>query len=93
MTGTGQHDPYAARPWLASYPPGVPQDIDPSRYSTLVDMFRKSAAAFADRYPACALLLKGPKTIVARAGQPLSYNQTGHSGLACGGSGDRHAAR
>ncbi|CAJ0891129.1 long-chain acyl-CoA synthetase [freshwater sediment metagenome] len=49
MTGDPQHDPYAARPWLASYPPGVPHEIDPSEYSTLVDMFRKSVEAFTDR--------------------------------------------
>jgi long-chain acyl-CoA synthetase len=50
MTGPEQqHDPYAARPWLASYPAGVPAAIDPSGSSTLVDLFRKSAAAYADR--------------------------------------------
>ncbi|KAF2990669.1 AMP-binding protein [Methylocystis sp. MJC1] len=43
-----QHDPYAARPWLASYPAGVPATIDPGR-STLVDLLRKSTAAYADR--------------------------------------------
>ncbi|WP_330083874.1 AMP-binding protein [Methylocystis iwaonis] len=43
-----QHDPYATRPWLASYPAGVPATIDPGR-STLVDLLRKSAAAYADR--------------------------------------------
>jgi long-chain acyl-CoA synthetase len=43
-----QHDPYAARPWLASHPAGVPATIDPGR-STLVDLLRKSTAAYADR--------------------------------------------
>jgi len=43
-------DPYAARPWLASYPAGVPADIAPSALSkTIVDMFDESVAAFADR--------------------------------------------
>lgn len=42
-------DPYAARPWLASYPPDVPADIPEDQYSTLVEMFRKSVGAFADR--------------------------------------------
>jgi long-chain acyl-CoA synthetase len=44
-----QQDPYAARPWLASYPSGVPADIDPSATSTVVEMFRKSASDYADR--------------------------------------------
>jgi long-chain acyl-CoA synthetase len=48
MTSERQPDPYAARPWLASYPPGVPADIDPSACATLVDMFRGAVAAHAD---------------------------------------------
>jgi long-chain acyl-CoA synthetase len=48
MTSTVQ-DPYAARPWLASYPDSVPADIDPAACPTLVAMFRESVAAFADR--------------------------------------------
>lgn len=44
-----QQDPYAARPWLASYPPDVPADIDPAAYSTVVEIFRRSAADYADR--------------------------------------------
>lgn len=42
-------DPYAARPWLASYPPTAPADVDPASYSTLNDVFLGSAAAFKDR--------------------------------------------
>lgn len=49
MTGDRQHDPYAARPWLACYPPGVPHEIDPSQYSTLVDMLKTSVHAYGDR--------------------------------------------
>ena len=33
------------RPWLRHYPPGVPADIDPSRYSSLVAMFEESFQA------------------------------------------------
>src|SRR5450759_2474069 len=33
------------RPWLWHYPPGVPADIDPSRYSSLVAMFEESFQA------------------------------------------------
>jgi len=43
------NDPYAARPWLASYPEGTVKDIDEASYSTLVDMFNKSVTEFGDR--------------------------------------------
>ncbi len=43
------NDPYAARPWLASYPPHAPADLDAASYSTLNAMFRESVAAFKDR--------------------------------------------
>ena len=36
------------KPWLASYPPGVPATIDEMRLGTLADLFRDSVA----RYPA-----------------------------------------
>jgi long-chain acyl-CoA synthetase len=45
----GNDDPYASRPWLAAYPPAVPADIDANDYSTLVEMFNASVAAYADR--------------------------------------------
>ncbi len=32
----------AARPWIAHYPPGVPAEIEPQNYSTLVDLWRRS---------------------------------------------------
>jgi len=43
------NDPYAARPWLASYPEGTVKDIDEASYSTLVDMFNRSVTEFGDR--------------------------------------------
>jgi long-chain acyl-CoA synthetase len=50
MTGPQSgDDPYKARPWLVSYPPGVPADIDQSDYSTLVAVFRNSVESFASR--------------------------------------------
>ena len=36
------------RLWLRHYPPGVPADIDPSRYPSLVAMFEESFTAYAD---------------------------------------------
>src|SRR5690242_1142098 len=37
------------RIWLASYPPGVPAEIDPREYRSLVELFEKSIAQFGDR--------------------------------------------
>lgn len=37
------------RIWLKHYPPGVPADIDPGRYASLVDLLEESFANFADR--------------------------------------------
>jgi long-chain acyl-CoA synthetase len=37
------------KPWLKSYPPGVPATIDESRLGTLADLFRDSIARYADR--------------------------------------------
>ena len=34
--------PTAQRPWLAAYPPGVPSDIDPSQYRSLVALLDES---------------------------------------------------
>ncbi|WP_375311367.1 long-chain fatty acid--CoA ligase [Bradyrhizobium sp. A5] len=37
------------RIWLKQYPPGVPADIDPAQYASLVDLLEESFAKFADR--------------------------------------------
>jgi long-chain acyl-CoA synthetase len=37
------------RIWLKSYPPGVPQDINPGEYGSLVELFEKSIRAYGDR--------------------------------------------
>ncbi|HJR11865.1 MAG TPA: AMP-binding protein [Rhodanobacteraceae bacterium] len=37
------------RPWLASYPPGVPTEIDLSRYASVVDMFGEACARHPQR--------------------------------------------
>ena len=38
-----------ARPWLSSYPPGVPADIDVVAYSSLNELMQDSFERFADR--------------------------------------------
>jgi long-chain acyl-CoA synthetase len=37
------------RIWLKSYPPGVPADIDPGEYQSLVDLFESSIRKYAQR--------------------------------------------
>src|SRR3954451_5126401 len=37
------------KPWLKSYPPGVPATIDEAKLTTLADMFRESVRSYADR--------------------------------------------
>ena len=36
------------KPWLASYPPGVPAEIDASRYASIHEIFAESCARFGD---------------------------------------------
>ncbi len=47
----------------------------------------ETARNFTAKYPV-TLLLKGARTVIAEAGQPLSYNTTGNPGMASGGMGD-----
>ena len=47
----------ADKPWLKHYPEGVPAEIDPSRYRSLVALMEESFAKYADR-PAYSFLGK-----------------------------------
>jgi long-chain acyl-CoA synthetase len=46
------------RIWLKSYPPGVPADINPAEYKSLVELFEKSVRQYAER-PAFHSMGKG----------------------------------
>lgn len=48
----------------------------------------EAASRFSAEFPQATLLLKGARTVVAKAGRPLSYNSTGTPGMAVGGMGD-----
>jgi long-chain acyl-CoA synthetase len=37
------------KPWLAQYPPGVPAEIDPTRYASLAHLLEESFTRFAER--------------------------------------------
>ncbi|MCR8958196.1 long-chain-fatty-acid--CoA ligase [Variovorax sp. S2] len=52
------------RPWLGSYPQGVPADIDPSQYPSLVALMEESFAKYADR------------TAYSFMGKDVSYGET-----------------
>ena len=52
------------RPWLSSYPQGVPADIDASQYSSLVGLVEESFAKYADR------------TAYSFMGKDVSYAET-----------------
>jgi long-chain acyl-CoA synthetase len=58
------------RPWLGSYPQGVPADIDPSRYTSLVALMEESFTKYADR------------TAYSFMGKDLSYAEVDHQSRA-----------
>jgi len=58
------------RVWLGSYPQGVPADIDPDQYASLVELMEASFASYADR------------TAYSFMGKAISYRQTDQESLA-----------
>jgi long-chain acyl-CoA synthetase len=52
------------RVWLSSYPEGVPSDIEPGQYSSLVGLMEESFARYAER------------TAYSFMGKSISYAQT-----------------
>lgn len=39
----------ASKPWLSQYSPGVPHEIDPDQYKSIIDLLEQSFAKYADR--------------------------------------------
>lgn len=74
---------HAAGPRLLTPHPGEMRRLMPS-----VGDRAACARAFAEAHPGHALLLKGARTVIACAGEPLRFNSTGHAGMATGGMGD-----
>ncbi len=52
------------RPWLSSYLPGVPADIDPAQYASLVQLMEESFRKF------------GPRTAYSFMGKEITFAQT-----------------
>jgi long-chain acyl-CoA synthetase len=48
-TGARASAPAPGRPWLARYQDGVPAEIDPDRFRSLVELFDASVASFSSR--------------------------------------------
>jgi NAD(P)H-hydrate epimerase len=71
-----------AGPRLLTPHPGEMARLDP-----LPRPRREIVGHFTARWPH-ALLLKGARSLIGQRGRPLSYNSTGHPGLATGGMGD-----
>jgi len=46
---TDNNNIFAARPWLSSYPAGVPTDINADEFSSIKDLFNQSCEKFANR--------------------------------------------
>lgn len=63
----------------------------PGEMDRLVESGKMSRAGrartFCEHFPV-TLLLKGARTVVCERNKPLSYNSTGHPGMATGGMGD-----
>ena len=70
-------------PRLLTPHPGEMKRLFPNEKRSRADW----ATRFCERYRV-TLLLKGSRTLVAEAGQPISYNATGNPGMATGGMGD-----
>lgn len=49
---------------------------------------REQVVNFTTKYRSAALLLKGARTLIGASQRPVSYNTTGHPGMATGGMGD-----
>ncbi|MFS2165023.1 long-chain-fatty-acid--CoA ligase [Variovorax sp. Varisp62] len=61
------------RPWLSSYPQGVPADIDASQYNSLVALMEESFAKYAER------------TAYSFMGKDISYGETDRQSKAFAG--------
>ena len=80
-------DEAAAKPWLRSYPPGVPHEIDEAGLGTLVDLFRSSVQRYPERSAAESFGVRmSYAELGARAGAVAAWLQA--RGLA---KGDRVA--
>lgn len=49
MNAKLQGEPVAAKPWLKSYPVGVPELINPDQYRSVVEVIDESCARFAEK--------------------------------------------
>lgn len=74
----------AKGPRLLTPHPGEMARLDPGSKER---SRRETAELFTKNFPH-TLLLKGARTVIGRRGEALSFNTTGHPGMASGGMGD-----
>ncbi len=83
------------RIWLKNYPPGVPSDIDPSQYPSLVALFEESFRKFKDRHAYACMdkrLTYGELDALSRAlGAWLQSKGFGSGRSRCGHAAQRPA--
>lgn len=68
--------------------PGEMQRLLKSRQDCQGDSRDDTVMRLPAAFPGVTWLLKGSRTVIATEGQPLSFNTTGHPGMATGGMGD-----
>jgi NAD(P)H-hydrate epimerase len=68
--------------------PGEMQRLFKSQPDCQGDSRCETVMKLAAVFPKTTWLLKGSRTVIATEGQPLSFNTTGHPGMATGGMGD-----
>ena len=67
--------------WLEkSYPPGVPHEIDPDKYASLVEMFNKYVGIYADRP---AFINMGAEITFTELEQQAKAFTMGHTSIQC----------
>lgn len=83
ITIMAKHDPSLGGPRLLTPHPGEMLRLMPDQAPR-----HEWATKWAQSHPGHTLLLKGARTVIATAGEPILYNTTGHPGMATGGMGD-----
>lgn len=72
------------KPWLASYPPGVPAEIDSGRYASLAELFERNFVRFRDKRAFSNMGVAITYGELERLSRDIAAYFTGELGLAKG---------
>ena len=81
-------------PELKTHPSSILLTPHPGEMKRLFPQENRTRAEWASDFlaihgsPKTTVLLKGSRTVIASASEPITYNSTGHPGMATGGMGD-----